>query len=135
MAMSPLHNDGEFLAVVVGPECPRPCALVADKSLETSYVKRCNAVAARPATDADKGKLLVGWLHASKEPAALAGAQYTGAFVHKMAEPDKWKYGDQVRWCGGLTTEKRGVFVGWLLECKFGYARVQIDATGDPIDI
>lgn len=136
MPQMALHNDGEFVAVVVDPAVRRPCALVASAP-RTDYATKCRATDAKEAGPGDEGQLAVGWLVDRQacfvdplpQP-VLADAQVTGTFVHRMAEPEGWKYGDPVWWCGGLSAERGGVFVGWLLECKFGYARVQIDVTG-----
>ena len=132
-----LHNTGDFVAVVVDASVSRPCALVAEDRRD-EYAARCRAVPARAARDGDDAKLAVGWLSEKQmcfvdpEPGqVLADAQVTGTFVHRMAEPDGWKYGDAVWWCNRLSTERGGVFVGWLLECKFGFARVQIDVIGE----
>jgi len=135
-----LHNDGDYVAVLVpkGVLATSPCALVSTPGSAGA------AVPAQAAAAADSKKVLVGWLHPNNRDSTgrgdkvLAAAQYTGTFVSKMSEPDGWKYGDGVWWSaeeGLTTTTGKGVFVGWLLECKFNFARVQIDANGWPGDI
>lgn len=129
----PLHNDGDYVAVKVKRDVRRPCALVAHDEGGIS-----TAVDAREATEKDDKHLLVGWLHPKRGELTDGGmvlddAQYTGTFVAPMVEPKGWQYGNAVYWRReGLNTERKGVFVGWLLECKFGYARVLIDANGPP---